>query len=62
MENHKPILKTITYMRVGGSWWGGGMGGGNVNYCKNVHHLICTRGNREYPGSFQNKSVSSPFS
>ena len=62
MENHKPILITITYMRVGGSWWGGGMGGGNVNYCKNVHHLICTRGNREYPGSFQNKSVSSPFS
>ena len=35
--------------------------GGNVNYCKSVHHSIPTRGNREHPGNFQNKSVSSPF-
>ena len=28
MEKHKPILKTITYMRVGGSWGGGGVWGG----------------------------------
>ena len=36
--------------------------GGNVNYYKSVHHPIPTRGNREHPGNFQNKSVSSPFS
>ena len=35
---------------------------GNVNYYKNVHHPIPTRGNREYPGNFQNKSISSPIS
>ena len=35
--------------------------GGNLNYCKVVHHLIPTRGNREHPGNFQNKG-SSPFS
>ena len=35
--------------------------GGNVNYYKSVHHPIPTRGNREHPGNFQNKSVSSPF-
>ena len=34
----------------------------NVNYYKSVHHPIPTRGNREHPGNFQNKSVSSPFS
>ena len=28
---------------------------------KSVHHSIPTRGNREHPGNFQNKSVSSPF-
>ena len=31
---------------------------GNVTY-KSVHHPIPTRGNKEYPGKFQNKSVSS---
>ena len=36
-------------------------GGGNVNYNKSAHHPIPTQGNREYPGNFQNKSVSSPF-
>ena len=34
--------------------------GGNVNYYKSFHHLP-TRENREHPGSFQNKSVSSAF-
>ena len=28
---------------------------------KSVHHSIPTRWNREHPGNFQNKSVSSPF-
>ena len=28
---------------------------------KSVHHSIPTRGNREHPGNFQNKSVSSLF-
>ena len=47
--------------------WGGGNvnsfmgGGGNVNYYKSVHHPIPTWGNREHPGNFQSKSVSSPF-
>ena len=35
--------------------------GGNVNYYKSVHHAIPTRGNRERPGNFQNKSVTSSF-
>ena len=35
--------------------------GGNVNYCKSVHHPIPTRENREHPRNFQNKSVSSAF-
>ena len=35
--------------------------GGNVNHYKSVHHPIPTRENREHPGNFQNKSVSSPF-
>ena len=35
--------------------------GGNFNYDKSVHHPIPTRRNRENPGNFQNKSVSSPF-
>ena len=35
--------------------------GGNVNYYKSVHHPIPTRGNREHPGNFQNKSVSCLF-
>ena len=34
---------------------------GNVNYYKSVHHHIPTRENREHPGNYQNKSVSSPF-
>ena len=34
---------------------------GNVNYYKSVHHPVPTRGNREHPGDFQNKSVSSVF-
>ena len=34
---------------------------GNVNYYKIVHHPITTRGNREHPGNFQDKSVSSPL-
>ena len=35
--------------------------GGNVNYYKSVHNPIPSRGNREHPNNFQNKSVSSPF-
>ena len=35
--------------------------GSKVNYYKSLHHSIPTRGNREHPGNFQNKSVSSPF-
>ena len=34
--------------------------GVNVNYYQNVHHPI-PRENREHPGNFQNKSVSSAF-
>ena len=33
--------------------------GSNVNYYKSVPHPILTRENREHPGNFQNKSVSS---
>ena len=36
--------------------------GGNVSYYKGVLHPIPTRGSREHPVIFQNKSVSSPFS
>ena len=36
-------------------------GGGNVSYYKSVHHPIPTQGNREHPGNFPKKSVSSPF-
>ena len=36
--------------------------GVNVNYYKSFHHFIPTRENREHPGNFQNKSVSSAFS
>ena len=35
--------------------------GGNVNHYKGVYHPIPTRENREHPGNFQNKSVSSAF-
>ena len=35
--------------------------GVNVNYYKSVHHPIPTRENRENPGNFQNKLVSSAF-
>ena len=35
--------------------------GGNVNYYKSVHNPVPTHRNREHPGNFQNKSVSSPF-
>ena len=35
--------------------------GGNVNYYKGVYQPIPTRENREHPGNFQNKSVSSAF-
>ena len=35
--------------------------GSNINYYKSVHHSIPTRENREHPGNFQNKSVSSAF-
>ena len=35
--------------------------GGYVNYYKSVHHPILTHENREHPGNFQNKSVSSAF-
>ena len=35
--------------------------GSNVKYYESVHHPILTRGNRKHPGSFQNKSASSPF-
>ena len=35
--------------------------GGNVNYYKSVHQPIPTRENKEHPGNFQNKSVSSTF-
>ena len=34
--------------------------GVNVNYYKSVHHPISCE-NREHPGNFQNKSVSSAF-
>ena len=34
---------------------------GNVNHYKSVHQPIPTRENREHPGNFQNKSVSSAF-
>ena len=33
----------------------------NGNYYKIVYHLIPARRNREHPGNFQNKSVSSRF-
>ena len=36
-------------------------GGGNADYYKSAHHPIPTQGNRENPGNFQNKSVTSPF-
>ena len=35
--------------------------GGNVNYYKSVHQAIPTRENREHPGNFQKKSLSSAF-
>ena len=35
--------------------------GGNVNYYKSARYPIPTRGNREHPGNFQNKSIRSPF-
>ena len=35
--------------------------GVNVNYYKSVHHPFPTREDREHPGNFQNKSVSSAF-
>ena len=36
-------------------------GGGNVNYYQSAHHPVPAQGNREHPGNFQSKSVSSPF-
>ena len=36
--------------------------GDNVNYYKSFHHAIHTCENREHPGNFQNKSLSSAFS
>ena len=36
-------------------------GRGNGNYYKSVNHSIPTRGNREHPDNFQNKSASCPF-
>ena len=38
------------------------MGKGVMLTVKSVHHPIPTRGNKEHPGNFQNKSVSSSFS
>ena len=35
--------------------------GSNVNYYKSVNQPIPTRENREHPGNFQKKSVSSAF-
>ena len=35
--------------------------GVNVNYYKSVHYPFPTREDREHPGNFQNKSVSSAF-
>ena len=35
--------------------------GGNANYYKSIHHPIPTRGSREHPDNFQNKSISSRF-
>ena len=35
--------------------------GVNVNCYKSVHHPIPTRENKEHPGNFQNKLVSSDF-
>ena len=55
MEKHRLMLQTISCMgRVVGRV-------DNVNYYKSVHHVIPTCGNKEHPGNFQNKSVSSPF-
>ena len=34
---------------------------GNVSYYEIVHHPFSTCWNREHPGIFQNKSVSSPI-
>ena len=34
---------------------------GNLNYYKSVHQPIPSRENRQHPGNFQNKSVSSAF-
>ena len=49
MEKHRLVLRTISYM------WD------NANYCKNVHHPIPTRENREHHGNFQIKLLSSVF-
>ena len=35
--------------------------GVNVNYYKSVHYFIPTSENKEHPGNFQNKPVSSAF-
>ena len=35
--------------------------GGDVNQYKSVHHPLSTIPNREHPGSFENKSVSSSY-
>ena len=35
--------------------------GGNNSYYKSVHQPIPIRENKEHPGNFQNKSVSSTF-
>ena len=35
--------------------------GVNVNYYESVHRPIPTRENKEHPGNFHNKSVSSAF-
>ena len=35
--------------------------GSNVTYYKSVYQPIPTRENREHPGNFQSKSVSSAF-
>ena len=34
---------------------------GNASCYRSFHQPVTTRGNTEHPGSFQNKSQSSPF-
>ena len=50
----KIVLSYKQYISYMGGW-------SNVNYYKSVNHPIPTRGDREHPGNFKNKSACSPF-